>query len=258
MPAYGSRLFERHVRHLRACYRLVPASELLNAARERRRGQRYPVSITFDDDHESHVRVAVPILQRLGVPATFFLSGASLDEPSRFWWELLQEAVDRGVHEAPGGIHAAAAEVQRLAPVDRDAFASRLRSQLGPDQGAPGMPAEEIRALAQSGCEVGFHTRRHDVLPMLDDDALAGAVRDGRARLEEVVGEPLRTISYPHGQADERVGAAARGRLRVGFTTAPWPVRRETDPMLIGRARPTFGLAASSPSRRCRALVNRR
>ena len=258
VPPYGARLFEQQVRHLRASYRVVPASELVPAALARRRGQRFPVSITFDDDHESHLRVAVPILRRLGVPATFFLSGASLERPFRFWWDVLQEAVERGIHAAPRGIHEAAAEVRALAPDDRDALVDDLRGRLGPESPGAGMPADAVGELARAGLEVGFHTRRHDVLPSLGDDALAEAVSEGRTELEQAFGEPLRTISYPHGQADERVAAAARqAGFEYGFTTSPWPVRRDVDPLLVGRAAPSFGSVGQFAIQVLRTLVNR-
>ena len=96
VPALGIKGFEAHVRYLNRRCRLVRASELLDAARERRRGERFPVAITFDDDLPSHVRGAMPVLQRHGAPATFFLCGASLERPFAFWWERLQRAWDRG------------------------------------------------------------------------------------------------------------------------------------------------------------------
>ena len=55
------------------------------------------MAITFDDDLRSHVDFAAPLLARVGATATFFLSGSSLDDPNRFWWERLQEAFDRGL-----------------------------------------------------------------------------------------------------------------------------------------------------------------
>ena len=38
----------------------------------------------------------MPILRDAGVPATFFLCGASLGAPKSAWWERLQRAVQRG------------------------------------------------------------------------------------------------------------------------------------------------------------------
>ena len=76
VPARGTAQFESELRHLKKHYRLVPASRLLEAAAGRRRGERFPVSITFDDDLSSHVEVAMPILERQGLPATFLVGGA--------------------------------------------------------------------------------------------------------------------------------------------------------------------------------------
>jgi peptidoglycan/xylan/chitin deacetylase (PgdA/CDA1 family) len=256
VPAYGARLFESHLRRLKACYRVVPASELLPIAIARRRGQRFPVAVTFDDDLRSHVEAAMPALRRHGLPATFFLCGASLHGPHRFWWERLQAAADSGAavesllpadaaapRDAPAGaIHAVGSAIEELAPDERAAVARRLESQLGPDPGDSGIRAEDARTLAAAGLEIGFHTLRHEPLPQLDERALAEAMSDGRAALSEVAGSELTVISYPHGKADERVAAAARSAgYAFGFTTSGEKVRPGDDPLLLGRLYPTFG-----------------
>ena len=122
VPALGTGLFEQQLRHLKARYRIVPASELLAAAHSRRRGQRFPASITFDDDLPSHRRTAAPILMRTGVPAAFFACGASLDRPFAFWWERLQAVADRRLDPAVQAdtIHAVALGIQSMPPERRD------------------------------------------------------------------------------------------------------------------------------------------
>ena len=62
--------------------RIVRAEDLPAMVAARRRWHRFPVAITFDDDLASHVRLALPALTRLGVQATFFLTGATLEGPS--------------------------------------------------------------------------------------------------------------------------------------------------------------------------------
>ena len=57
------------------------------------RGEPFPLAITFDDDLRSHVELALPILPVAGAPATFFLTGASLQGPASFWWERLDRAL---------------------------------------------------------------------------------------------------------------------------------------------------------------------
>src|SRR5215210_6123662 len=70
LPALDARRFAAHVRHLKRRYRLVRASELLAATAERRRGERIPVAITFDDDLPDYRKTVAPILSRWGTTAT--------------------------------------------------------------------------------------------------------------------------------------------------------------------------------------------
>jgi peptidoglycan/xylan/chitin deacetylase (PgdA/CDA1 family) len=249
LPALSMELFTAQVRHLASGYRLVAASELLAATRERRRSERFPVAITFDDDLPSHADAAAPILSAAGATATFFVCGASLHGPHRFWWERLQAALDDGVdlsaldlQPAPdkAAIHQVGLRIQSLPPRARDDLDARLAELVGPDPPESGLRAEALRRLVASGLEIGFHTRRHDVLPPLGDAELEEAMRAGRSELEDVVG-PLRTISYPHGLADARVAAAARAAgFEAGFTGVPAAVTSGLDPLLLGRVSPSY------------------
>jgi peptidoglycan/xylan/chitin deacetylase (PgdA/CDA1 family) len=257
VPTRGADLFEKQLRHLRAVYRLVPASKLVEAASSRRRGQRFPVAVTFDDDLRSHTDVAMPLLRALGVPATFFLSGASLDRPRPFWWQWMQHAFDhrdqaavRRIVEArhEGGlcaenltIHRLASVVEQLPPDAQEEVAVELAALTGSNPPDPGLDADHVRALARAGFEIGFHTLRHLPLPGLDDASLATALREGRDRLAELAGGELTTIAYPHGKANERVaGAANEAGFATGFTSLRAVVRPGANPLLLGRIAPSF------------------
>jgi peptidoglycan/xylan/chitin deacetylase (PgdA/CDA1 family) len=257
VPPHSAAAFEAHLRHLASRYRIVAADELLAAASERRRGGRFPVAVTFDDDLPSHRAVALPILGRAGVRATFFLCGASLDRPFAFWWERLQEAVDAAV--APGAdgvsVHELADRVEEMPPGERDAFAAELERRLPPPPDDSGLRADDVRALVSGGQAIGFHTLRHERLPPLEDEALAAAFKDGREALEAIAGR-IEAVAYPHGRADERVAAAARAAgYRFGFTGRPCAVDAESDPLLLGRVEPTRVSTASFALQLVRVLA---
>jgi peptidoglycan/xylan/chitin deacetylase (PgdA/CDA1 family) len=254
VPALSGREFRNQMRLLRRRYSVVPAAELPSAVQRRRRGASFPAAVTFDDD-SAHTRVAMPILRDLDLPATFFLSGASLHEPFSFWYERLQRACDRGAVDptrllegtsaAPGDpnedIYSLALRIQDLPPEERDRVSDRLLELIGSHPPDVGMSAAEVRALADAGFEIGFHTRRHDKLTGLDDEALARAMREGRDELEEHAGGRVSLISYPHGAADARVASAARDAgFKLGFTTEHRAVRPSDDPLLIGRLEPPW------------------
>jgi peptidoglycan/xylan/chitin deacetylase (PgdA/CDA1 family) len=273
VPAHGSALFEAQVRYLRAHFRLVSASELVEAASTRRRGERFPIALTFDDDLPSHSSLAMPILRRLGAPATFFLCGASLDGPHRFWWERLQSAFDRGEgggvreivarHSAAEAaldtsftIHQLAGVVEGLPPNYQDAVSAELEALVGPDPPDAGMRAAEVTRLAGAGFEIGFHTLHHRQLPSLEDGELAQAMREGRDRLSRVAARELRAIAYPHGKAGPRVAAAAsEAGFDLGFTSSWTAVGPEAEPLLLGRVEAPFDSAGELARRVVRALL---
>jgi peptidoglycan/xylan/chitin deacetylase (PgdA/CDA1 family) len=257
LPAVSLSEFERQLNDLRRHYRVVPAAEILAAVRARRRGERFPVAITFDDDVQGHVREALPALRAAGLTATFFLTGASLDRPHTFWWEDLQRAVDgelltelphvdarAALARAPRALIELSGAITLLPPELRADITATLRDAAGPPAADAGLRVADVRKLIESGCAVGFHTLRHEVLPALGDLDLEQAMREGREALETAAAMPLHTIGYPYGKADDRVTAAARAAgFTEGFTTARGVVRPDTDPMLIPRTVPDLSAA---------------
>ena len=278
--AVSLRDFERHLRHLRRGYRLLPASSLATAVASRARGERLPLSVTFDDDLPSHLSTAAPALKRARLPATFFLSGAGLSGPFSFWWQLLQRAWDRdlvdaalleawGIRGRDVSIRQVARRIQGMAPAERDAATASLRAAVGGDAPDDTLSRDGVEALAAAGFEIGFHTRNHDDLLGLNDEELRMAMSAGRPELERIAG-PLSTISYPHGRADGRVAAASRAAgFHFGFVADGSPVMPGEDPHLLGRRYPARGtrgqfaldvartLSGSSPSAHSRRLRHR-
>src|SRR4051812_20049858 len=177
---HGRAEFRAQLRHLARCYRPVAASRIREETARRRRGERIPVAVTFDDDLRSHVEIAAPELRAAGVPAAFFLTGATLEGPAEFWWGPVQRAADRGLLDgggaAEGGrrvggawdpqgaeppLRTLARPLEAATPREREAAVERLVELVGRDGGEPGLRASDVRVLAADGLEVGFHTLRH-------------------------------------------------------------------------------------------------
>jgi peptidoglycan/xylan/chitin deacetylase (PgdA/CDA1 family) len=241
VPAVGVARFRRQLRWMRRLFRPVPAADIHAAARRRRRWHRVPIALTLDDEWSTHVTLALPALRAERMPATFFLTGAKLDNPATSWWELLQEATDRGLRTdriAPGAdLFAQAAFLTRASPETRDAAAVALTA-LVPAPAAAAMPPNDIRRLAREH-DTGFHTLRHDPLDTLTSQELQARLTAGRGRLEQLVGRPLTLLAYPHGAAGRREADAAReAGFALAFTTNWAPVGPGTDRLLIGRVEP--------------------
>lgn len=239
VPPVSRTRFAQQLAHLKRYYRPVELTELQAAAAGRRRGEPFPVSLTFDDDLGHHVSHALPELVRAGAPATFFLCGSFLERPTDFWWQRLQRAVDHGVDVSPllggGDIHTQGQAMEALTPDQREAAAEKLAEL------APPVPAEQVLSAQEAARlpHVGFHTVRHHPLTGLDDAQLEHALTEGRTGLGDVAGYPVDTIAYPHGSWDSRVIEAARGsKFSIGVTCEREAVTPDSDPLALGRYEP--------------------
>src|SRR5829696_408913 len=88
-PGAGTRGFAHQLRRLKQLGTVVPLAESLEALAAGRRLPLRPVALTFDDGYRDNLDVAVPLLEELGLPATFFLVPGLLSDAVRPWWEVL-------------------------------------------------------------------------------------------------------------------------------------------------------------------------
>jgi peptidoglycan/xylan/chitin deacetylase (PgdA/CDA1 family) len=132
------------------------------------------VAVTFDDAFRSVADLALPVLERLGWPATVFAVSdfAASGDPLR--WP--------GVDHWRGTPH---------------------RAELA------GLGWAELAELARKGWEIGSHTRTHPRLTALDDARLADELRESRLACEAALRRPCESLAYPYGDVDDRVAAAA-------------------------------------------------
>jgi peptidoglycan/xylan/chitin deacetylase (PgdA/CDA1 family) len=132
------------------------------------------VAITFDDGFASVVQ-AKPMLEELGWPATVF---------------VVTDAVGSGLPMPWLGGPVGANEAARL-PLSWEALAG----------------------LAAGGWEIGSHGRTHRLLSDLSDAEVAAELAESREAVATRIGS-CRGLSYPWGEVDDRVVAAAR---RAGY-----------------------------------------
>lgn len=74
----------------------------------------------------------------------------------------------------------------------------------------PLMTADEVRAAAAAGHEVGSHSLTHARLPGLDPETLRREVAESRRVLEELLDAPVEGFAFPYGEHDAAAVDAAR------------------------------------------------
>lgn len=196
--------------------------------------------ITFDDGYADNVNVALPIIRRHRLSATFFIASGFLDG-GRMWNDTIIESMRRASGAAADlrslgfecyPINTSAA---RRAAIDRiidqvkylplgtrsarvEAVSRALRVPLPDDLM---MTSGDVRALHAGGMHIGAHTVSHPILSRIDDDVAEREIREGREALEALVGERVMLFAYPNGRPGTDFGTAHEEMVReLGFAAA--------------------------------------
>lgn len=235
---------------LASSFTVLPLRELARRARRRRLPER-AVAITFDDGYVDNLDLALPELERRGLPATVFVPTAYVGAPGPFWWDELEELVAGGGErpprlELPGAppldTSSLQARTRALAAVqpllrhgraeDIEPTLARLRAWAGTgagrvDPGARCVTRAELERLARAEViEIGAHTRTHPGLAAQPPAVARAEIEGSRDELAEWLGEPPATFSYPMGDnrpATRRLARAAGFELAVAVAP-PGPV----------------------------------
>src|SRR5215211_93242 len=88
-PGACVRGLARQLRRLKELATVVPLGPAMEALGAGRPLPRRAVALTFDDGYRDNLDLAVPLLEELRLPATFFLVPGLLSGETRAWWEIL-------------------------------------------------------------------------------------------------------------------------------------------------------------------------
>jgi peptidoglycan/xylan/chitin deacetylase (PgdA/CDA1 family) len=207
-----------------------------------------PVMLAFDDGYAECRRIVLPILERMGVSATFFIPTAFPDAGRLFWWDRIHVLLRRcrlpevrlhypfpirldlrlGTVEARRVLLRL---VKRTENLDLERFFEELECAANVTITATEekklarntiMSFRDVRALQDAGMNVASHSHAHRVLATLSPDEALLDLRKSRLILQDVLGTDVRTVGYPVGHrvtgAIRR--AAALAGFDLGFTNA--------------------------------------
>src|SRR5882672_944385 len=211
------------------------------------------MAMTFDDGQHDNYQYALPLLEKRGIKATFFIPVLAVEKQQLLWHDRLGFAISALLEEsavgerrldvvlskaglARTGTRSIAEEVvrqaKRLDPLSRARLVDDLAPVAGPREPdfARLMTFDELASLARAGHEIGSHSMSHPLLPECSDSALSYEASKSREILRDCTGQPVESFCYPNGDSDERCRAAvAQAGYRLAVTTRWGNNGKETD-----------------------------
>jgi peptidoglycan/xylan/chitin deacetylase (PgdA/CDA1 family) len=252
-PSLPRRSFAAQLDYLAGRYRVEPLDDVVEWLAAGAKGPSR-VAITIDDGYPDTLSVALPELERLGLPATLFLSTAPPETGESIWTDrlrwLMKYARAREL-EAPWlglprlSLASTDSRLNALArllgllkvsgPAVIEQTLARLESTLvadGPPLRTIGWP--DVRRLVSGrSIRLGAHTHRHYPLSRLTDDEQEHEVKHCLGLIQERAGVRVTSFAYPNGQPPDydarTIGLLRRLGLRCALTTRPGQARSGQD-----------------------------
>jgi len=233
--------FENHLLYYIKHFKIVPLSEIALLRRKLQTNKDLIISLTFDDGFKNNLNVVLPLLEKYKIPATFFITTASIEQQKEILdCELLEIGCSfSGLNELYLGTTLfkrygmynwqsyAGTSIynffQQQKPEEKIKLISEWKEKYKIDELSKKISRQyyevmneaEIRQLASSSfVEIGSHTHSHHYLNLLDDLELEFELAHSKSILERITDEKIESIALPDGQYDERVLSFCR---RAGY-----------------------------------------
>ena len=256
-----SRRFDQLLGWISSWFNVIPLDE---AASCLRKGNLPPraASITFDDGYEDNFSIAMPLLQKHRLPATFFIATGFIDG-GRMWNDSVIEAIRKsslpaidlsalglGSFPLTNIIEKRHAISCIISALKYDEFQSRAdkSSQIAKfaDAELPTnlmMTSTQVKAMQKAGMQIGAHTVTHPILARMDTKTAKKELIDSKEFLEGLLGETIKLFAYPNGKPGldyhpEHADIARQAGFNAAVSTAVGVARSGGDPFNIPRFTP--------------------
>lgn len=252
--------FDEQMQALSNYYQILPLSQAMQLLKEKTLPPQ-AVCITFDDGYEDNVSVALPILQKLNIPATFFIATGFLDG-AIMWNDQVIESIrqhqaerldlsglglstyaTKSIQDKSHCIQSIIHSIKHKKSIERTQIVRDIVSATGASFKPLMMNQNGVKTLVGAGMEIGAHTVTHPILKNISLKEAETEILKSKTTLESILEQPIRFFAYPNGYPNRDYGLEhCRMLKRLGFENgfSTWwgAAEAEMDPYQLPRFTP--------------------
>jgi peptidoglycan/xylan/chitin deacetylase (PgdA/CDA1 family) len=222
--------FEEHLTVLKK-FRPVRLSQLTDSVMPA------SVAVTFDDGYADNLHSAARLLQKHGIPATFFLTSGYLGRNEEFWWDELEKRMSGAGDAWIPAYYEFYDVLQPLADAERRRLLAEIGSLTSVGRARDShrvLTMDEVNKLAgMAQVEIGAHTVTHPKLAAQTPVEQLTEMRESKRFLAPALGRNIDSFSYPFGgrghYSAESVEMAREAGFSEACTTTPGVVDRNSN-----------------------------
>jgi peptidoglycan/xylan/chitin deacetylase (PgdA/CDA1 family) len=172
--------FEKQLLYLQDNFKIIRLMELVKNLKDGKliRGS---AVITFDDGYVDNLTNALPILEKLKIPATVFVTAGKIGSSGPFYWDEKTNKKDQG----------------------------------------RAMTMAELKEFAKNPLiEIGAHTMTHPNLATLTVEKQRYEIAESKKILENIIGTSITSFSYPFGGRGDFNDETMKMAEQAGFNVA--------------------------------------
>lgn len=217
-----SQEFEKMIIYLKLNYNIVPLNELFDIYRNKTNSGKKTIAITFDDGYLNNFTVALPILKKHQVPATFYLISESLINPAFYVWPDVIDLIQRhtkqdlvlsyGTFKFPAfyceELNTNLVDLMKKSGEKREVYLNEIKEKY-PNYLTEAEKFPELIKLVtkeqllphanETLIEYGSHTHLHYNLEHLKTDMCFAEVNHSKKLIEDILQKPVISLAFPDG-----------------------------------------------------------
>ena len=195
--------FGKQMEYISKYFKPISLKEAIRALKSRRFSSKMVV-ITFDDGYANNFHLALPVLQKLGIPATIFLTTRYIEKQDLFPFDKIRLLKYWGVKDISmtaylnNPIIQLDYQLSQIWPKYKHLLTEKQWEILRP------LTIEEIRKMKSTGLiDFGAHTHSHCILKNESRDTRKKEIAISVKRVKEITGQYEVSFSYPNGQVGD-------------------------------------------------------
>ena len=262
---HSSAIFRRQMEVLARDFNPVTLDDALDFVRGQKTLKGRPVVITFDDGYADNVEIAIPILNQVGVPATFYIAVESVNSRTLPWPSRLRYAMYttrknswkasdgtqylmNTFEERDRAVLRASDECCQFAGVAQENYVRKIEIELDAavpkSKGELMMTWDQVRSVVSNGHIIGSHTMTHPNMAYVSESDAFHELQASKLKLETELGRGVTHFSYPcPAMSPHWTPRTVEQSRHCGYVTAVTTdfgvVRRSDNPLSLRRVLPS-------------------